>query len=45
MLRRADFLTVNEKRRAVGYAPIDGGDVVVRPGSRIVTPVTPTAES
>ncbi|MCX7338264.1 MAG: phage portal protein [Alphaproteobacteria bacterium] len=24
----ADFLTVNEKRQAVGYSPIEGGDVV-----------------
>lgn len=24
----ADFLTVNEKRAAVGYGPVDGGDVV-----------------
>ena len=22
----ADFLTVNEKREAVGYGPVDGGD-------------------
>lgn len=25
-VRRADFLTVNEKRAAVGYAPLPGGD-------------------
>jgi hypothetical protein len=26
MLSRADFLTDNEKRAAVGYPPIAGGD-------------------
>ncbi|QKP78747.1 phage portal protein [Methyloligella sp. GL2] len=26
-VRAADFLTVNEKRAAVGYGPVDGGDV------------------
>ncbi len=30
MLRRADFLTINEKRAAVGYAPITEGDQVPR---------------
>lgn len=25
-----DFLTVNEKRQAVGYTPIQGGDVIIR---------------
>jgi len=25
-VQQADFLTVNEKRAAVGYAPIEGGD-------------------
>jgi hypothetical protein len=23
---KAEFLTVNEKRQAVGYSPVDGGD-------------------
>ncbi len=27
-LREADFLTVNEKREAVGYSPVEGGDVL-----------------
>jgi len=31
MLRRADFLTVNEKRAAVGYPPLAGGDMLGRP--------------
>jgi HK97 family phage portal protein len=31
MLRRADFLTVNEKRAAVGYPPLAGGDALSRP--------------
>ena len=26
-VQAADFLTINEKRAAVGYAPIDGGDI------------------
>jgi phage portal protein BeeE len=25
-VRAADFLTVNEKREAVGYGPVEGGD-------------------
>jgi len=25
-VRRSDFLTVNEKRAAVGYEPVEGGD-------------------
>jgi phage portal protein BeeE len=28
-VRRSDFLTVNEKRAAVGYGAIDGGDQLV----------------
>ncbi|MFQ5535183.1 MAG: phage portal protein, partial [Sphingomonadales bacterium] len=31
-IQNADFLTVNEKRAAVGFEAIDGGDVVVIPG-------------
>lgn len=31
-VRRSDFLTVNEKRAAVGYGPVAGGDA--RPSSR-----------
>lgn len=31
-LRDADFLTVNEKRDAVGYDAIEGGDIAVIPG-------------
>ncbi len=27
-LRHANFLTINEKREAAGYSPIDGGDVL-----------------
>lgn len=27
-IQEADFLTINEKREAVGYSPIEGGDVV-----------------
>ena len=30
-VRDADFLTLNEKRTAVGYAPMDGGDVLAPP--------------
>jgi phage portal protein BeeE len=26
----ADFLTINEKRHAVGYSPIAGGDILDR---------------
>jgi len=29
-LREADFLTINEKREAVGYSPVEGGDVLDR---------------
>jgi HK97 family phage portal protein len=28
----ANFLTTNEKRAAVGYEPVDGGDVIHKPG-------------
>ena len=38
-VRRADFLTVNEKRAALGYAPIAGGD---EPLLRAAAPTTPT---
>jgi phage portal protein BeeE len=27
-LNQADFLTINEKRRAVGYPPVSGGDMI-----------------
>lgn len=27
-IRKSDFLTLNEKRAAVGYGPVDGGDVI-----------------
>ncbi len=27
--RRTDFLTINEKREAVGFPPVDGGDVLL----------------
>ena len=27
-VRKSDFLTINEKRAAVGYGEIDGGDVL-----------------
>lgn len=29
-LNTCDFLTVNEKRQAIGYGPIEGGDVLVK---------------
>jgi HK97 family phage portal protein len=31
-LQKVDFLTVNEKRAAVGYEPVDGGDEIGRGG-------------
>lgn len=31
----ADFLTVNEKREAVGYEPVDSGDVILVPATMI----------
>lgn len=34
MLNRADFLTVNEKRAAVGYPPVSGGDAAPGTGSK-----------
>jgi phage portal protein BeeE len=27
-LGKADFLTLNEKRAAVGYSPVEGGDEI-----------------
>ena len=30
-LARADFLTLNEKRRAAGYGELDGGDALLKP--------------
>ena len=30
-LARADFLTLNEKRRAAGYGELDGGDALPKP--------------
>ena len=30
-LVRADFLTLNEKRRAAGYGVLDGGDALPKP--------------
>lgn len=32
-IREADHLTINEKRKATGYEPIPGGDVILRPQS------------
>lgn len=34
-VQTADWLTINEKRRATGYADIDGGDVVLVPASML----------
>ncbi|MFY7962525.1 MAG: phage portal protein [Elsteraceae bacterium] len=34
MLNRADFLTVNEKRAAVGYPPVPGGDAAPGAGNK-----------
>ena len=34
MVRDADFLTVNERRAVLGFAPIDGGDVLLPPRPR-----------
>lgn len=31
-VERASFLTINEKRIAVGYGPVEGGDVIAPPG-------------
>jgi len=28
-VRRSDFLTINEKRAAVGYGAVEGGDALV----------------
>jgi HK97 family phage portal protein len=36
MLRRAEFLSVNEKRAAVGYPPLEGGDALARPPLNVV---------
>ena len=47
-LGRAGFLTVNEKRAAAGYAPIEGGDVLAAASTgREATPLpnAPTDES
>ncbi|MFQ5985301.1 MAG: phage portal protein [Alphaproteobacteria bacterium] len=33
-VRKADFLTINEKREAVGYEPIEGGNVLPAPRRR-----------
>jgi HK97 family phage portal protein len=32
---KADFLSINEKRESVGYAPIDGGDTVFIPAGMV----------
>jgi len=32
-VQSADFLTINEKREAVGYAPVTGGDQVLAPAT------------
>jgi hypothetical protein len=34
-VQSADFLTVNEKRQAVGMKPTPGGDVILMPSSMI----------
>ena len=34
MLSRADFLTLNEKRAAVGYPPVSGGDATPGAGNK-----------
>lgn len=44
-VKTADFLTVNEKRMAVGYEPIDGGDMLlVNAGSIPLDTVADTGE-
>jgi HK97 family phage portal protein len=51
MLQGADFLTINEKRRALGYDDVEGGDVILVPGVSVPLedvlnpPETPTAET
>ena len=35
MLERSDYLTINEKRVATGYEPIDDGDVVLVPATMV----------
>ena len=44
-LQSTDFLTINEKRHAVGYGPIEGGDVLdsanKKPGTSSPAPVAP----
>lgn len=34
-VRTADFLTVNEKREALGYDPVEGGDAVLQPAAML----------
>jgi HK97 family phage portal protein len=34
-VQKADFLTINEKREAVGYEAIDGGDVILTPSTMV----------
>ena len=35
MIRESDFLTTNEKREALGYKPVDGGDDVLIPATMV----------
>jgi len=34
-LQKAEFLTINEKREALGYPPVEGGDVLYMPATMI----------
>lgn len=34
-VEKADWLTINEKREATGYEPIEGGDVILVPASMV----------
>ncbi len=42
-VKDADFLTVNEKRQAVGFAPVGGGDVILVPAAQL--PLATAAET
>jgi HK97 family phage portal protein len=48
-IRQSDFLTINEKREALGYNRVDGGDVILQPATLLplgeAAPPPPTQQN
>jgi HK97 family phage portal protein len=44
-VNQADFLTINEKREAVGYEPVKGGDQVLAPATLLPIAFSPESET